>query len=322
MHALVTVDFDDDTSLVVETCKELTSHKESQLTILGVAPDLKSMGLFGSTAHSAQEAQKDLLADVRTRAEDVCVRVAGDHEVHLASGKVADEIIKAAVLHNVDCVIKAQDLDADGAVMAAGQVAKALIRKCPVPVWISSPKSNHPPRTICVAVDNVEKAANRSEATLLTLNLIRHAVTLAKRLGIADVTLLHAWSAAGLAFLDRPRARVAPADIERYMEECEASARRAVNEITGLAEAQFAGSRVSFEPELVMGLPHLAIAQATRDLKTDILVIGSANRTGIMGLLVGNTAEAIINELDCSVYVVKPEELSTLIAAQMSGAEG
>lgn len=321
MHALVTVDFDDDTSLVVETCKELTSHKDSQLTILGVAPDLKSLGIFGSAAQSAKAAQSGLLADVRTRAEDVCARVGGDHEVHLASGKVADEIIKAAVLHNVDCVIKSQDVDVDGAIMASGKVAKALVRKCPVPVWVSSAKSQHPPRNICVAVDNVEKAANRSEATLLTLNLIRHAVALAKRLGIEEVTLLHAWSAAGLAFLDRPRARVAPADIDRYMEECEASARRVVNELTALAETQFAASGISFEPRLAMGLPHVAIAQATKDLETDILVIGSANRTGIMGLLVGNTAEAIINELECSVYVVKPEELATLITAQMHAVE-
>lgn len=319
MHVLLTVDCDDETRPLIETCRELTAADGSRVTVLGVTPDLAGLGLFTS---ATQDAQSSLIDDVRSRAADICDGIDGPHEIHLASGKVDTEIIKAATLHDVDCVIKAADVDASGKSIAHGQVAKALLRKCPVPVWITSASSKHPPQTICVAIDNVALASNRAEATLLTLALVKHAVTLAQRLGLKEVTLLHAWSAAGLAFLDRPRARVAPADIERYMHDCEASARKAISGIADLVDAKFADTGIAFKTHLVMGLPHIAIPQATKDLDADILVIGSANRTGIMGLLVGNTAEAIVNALECSVYVVKPEDISALISLEVEKSEG
>lgn len=321
MHVLVTVDCDDDTSLLVQTCKELTSKAMSNLTVLGITPDLGALGVFKTSSKAVQSAQRGLVEDVRAQATEICANVNGSHEVHLASGKIADEIIKAAVLHSVDCVMKAEDVDAAGKAIGTGQVAKTLIRKCPVPVWITSAKSKHPPRKICIAIDNVNNASNKSEATLLTLGLVRHAVTLAQRLGIDEITLVHAWSAAGLAFLDRPRARVAPADIEKYMQDCEASASDAMTQIIDLAQAQFANQGISFVPKMVMGLPHVAIPQAVKDEDADILVIGSANRSGIMGLLIGNTAEAILNALECSVFVVKPEGLDALIASQVQPAQ-
>jgi nucleotide-binding universal stress UspA family protein len=38
----------------------------------------------------------------------------------------------------------------------------------------------------------------------------------------------------------------------------------------------------------------------------DLLVIGTLVRTGIPGLIIGNTAEDVLNAVDCSVLTVKP----------------
>lgn len=38
----------------------------------------------------------------------------------------------------------------------------------------------------------------------------------------------------------------------------------------------------------------------------DILVMGTIARTGIPGFMIGNTAEDILNSVDCSVLTVKP----------------
>ena len=39
----------------------------------------------------------------------------------------------------------------------------------------------------------------------------------------------------------------------------------------------------------------------------DTVVMGTMGRTGIAGLLVGNTAESILKRVACSVLTVKPE---------------
>ncbi len=39
---------------------------------------------------------------------------------------------------------------------------------------------------------------------------------------------------------------------------------------------------------------------------TDLLVMGTIGRTGLSGILMGNTAERILNRVECSVLAVKP----------------
>ncbi len=41
--------------------------------------------------------------------------------------------------------------------------------------------------------------------------------------------------------------------------------------------------------------------------RIDLLVLGTIGRSGIAGLLMGNTAERILNKVECSVLAVKPE---------------
>jgi nucleotide-binding universal stress UspA family protein len=47
----------------------------------------------------------------------------------------------------------------------------------------------------------------------------------------------------------------------------------------------------------------------------DLVVIGTVGRSGIPGLLIGNTAEEILNAVDCSVLTLKPEGFETPIQA-------
>ncbi|MBN1992956.1 MAG: universal stress protein [Anaerolineae bacterium] len=48
-------------------------------------------------------------------------------------------------------------------------------------------------------------------------------------------------------------------------------------------------------------IPELAVA-----LQADLVIMGTVARTGISGLIIGNTAEAILDQLTCSVLAIKP----------------
>ena len=64
-------------------------------------------------------------------------------------------------------------------------------------------------------------------------------------------------------------------------------------------------SHLKVADHVLKGKPHLAIAKFVAKHDIDMLVMGSVARSGLPGLLVGNTAERIVNQIGCSVLVVK-----------------
>ena len=64
---------------------------------------------------------------------------------------------------------------------------------------------------------------------------------------------------------------------------------------------------------LVSGDPRDALPRLARLLDIGLIVMGTVARTGVSGLLMGNTAETILRSVDCSVLAVKPEGFVTLV---------
>ncbi len=57
---------------------------------------------------------------------------------------------------------------------------------------------------------------------------------------------------------------------------------------------------------VVEGLPEDAIPRVADELDAQLVVLGSVGRTGLSAALIGNTAEHIIDRLDCDVLALKP----------------
>jgi nucleotide-binding universal stress UspA family protein len=55
---------------------------------------------------------------------------------------------------------------------------------------------------------------------------------------------------------------------------------------------------------VVRGQPFEVISDFTT--RVDIAVLGTLSRSGIAGVLIGNTAERVLRNVDCSVIAVKP----------------
>lgn len=70
---------------------------------------------------------------------------------------------------------------------------------------------------------------------------------------------------------------------------------------------------------LVGAHPINAIPALARKIHCDLVVMGAVSRTGLRRLLIGNTAERIIDDLTCDVLVVKPREFSTEVRRQGRG---
>ncbi|HOO46868.1 MAG TPA: universal stress protein, partial [Deltaproteobacteria bacterium] len=53
------------------------------------------------------------------------------------------------------------------------------------------------------------------------------------------------------------------------------------------------------------------IALLAARLGADLVVMGTVARSGISGLIIGNSAEAILDQLECSVLAIKPPGFKT-----------
>jgi nucleotide-binding universal stress UspA family protein len=122
--------------------------------------------------------------------------------------------------------------------------------------------------------------------------------------------VVHAWSLYGESLLAHGRAKLPPERFQTVREHERAKRQRWLEALiddyrSTLDENQARG----FQPklELLHGDPTVVIPQVVRELDADVLGIGTVSRSGLGGLLIGNTAEAIVNRVDCTVVTLKPE---------------
>jgi universal stress protein E len=60
------------------------------------------------------------------------------------------------------------------------------------------------------------------------------------------------------------------------------------------------------ELHLIKGRAEHMIPVKAHELDVDLIIMGTVARTGIPGFFIGNTAESILNQIDCSVLTIKP----------------
>ena len=71
---------------------------------------------------------------------------------------------------------------------------------------------------------------------------------------------------------------------------------------------------------LIARTPIEAIAEASRKSRCAIVVMGAISRSGYKRLLIGNTAERILDELTCDIMVIKPETFRSDVPSTARGA--
>ena len=68
--------------------------------------------------------------------------------------------------------------------------------------------------------------------------------------------------------------------------------------------------------QLLKGSPLRVIPEYLNNIAADLVVMGTVARTGVPGFIMGNTAETILNHINCSVLAIKPQGFVTTITLQ------
>jgi nucleotide-binding universal stress UspA family protein len=126
----------------------------------------------------------------------------------------------------------------------------------------------------------------------------------------AELHVVHAWEAfaesalRNSAFLQKPEN-----EVDAYVEEMRQHHAQLLNDLMKQVSMKLGDEAIEFiKPQMHMpkGAARREIPELARQLQADCIVMGTVARTGISGFIMGNTAETILGQIDCSVLAIKP----------------
>jgi len=250
---------------------------------------------------------KQLVSEERQKELDIVIeplRQQGlDVRVKLLFGKPFLEIIREVLRENHDLVMKTAQGEGGLKGMLFGSTAMHLMRKCPCPVWVVKRGENERFDRIIAAVDPDPLDEQRNQLNFKIMDL---ATSLAK-IEQSILLVVHAWSLYGETILRSGRGRMNREEIDTMVREAEAEHKERLNNLLQKYKLQDLKHRV----HLIKGEAGRVIPELAEKKRADLIVMGTLSRSGVAGFLIGNTAEKIIHEVDCSVLTVKPDGFVT-----------
>jgi len=217
------------------------------------------------------------------------------------------EIIRVVMQLKCDLLIKMLEPEKSFTAKIFGSTDFRLLRKCPCPVWLLKPDTSFSFHSILAAVA-LETFDEDEDLDDLNKQILEMATSLAMKES-SELHIVHAWKVFGKDLLDLPMAGFIKEEVQEWMMSQRLDIEARFNHVTGLLKKHLKDNNMEMlNPQfhLVEGDPEEVIPGMITDNKIELVVMGTVARSNLAGLLMGNTAENILNRLSCSVLAVKP----------------
>jgi len=295
----VTEEAVDQVSAVARAVSTAENH-QAGLTVIDVIPPVVDAYLAETVNHHKRMLES-LIEPHRDRLK---IRI------DVLVGTIFLEVIRSVLRNEYDLVIKPAE-NPDFMTRLFGSTDMHLLRKCPCPIWLMKPPEKTKYNCVLAAVDFDPLQADES-GQAFNDDILDWAATIAGPDG-ASLHLAHAWE----AFAEMTM--LAHGDISSESVTAHVQKQHFIHQkvLYRLGEALHdrigtnAYKKLSPSFHLPKGPAKKVIAPLAAGLKADIVVMGTVARTGISGLIIGNTAEAILDQLTCSVLAIKPPGFKT-----------
>lgn len=296
----------------------LAENNQARLTVVGVSERVTAgIGMPAGGPISA-DLQAAIVSEHERELESLLepYRQRVDVQVKVLVGTPFLEIIREVLRNGRDLVIKTIE-PRDWQDRLFGSNDMHLLRKCPCPVWIMLPGEASNYRRILAAVDfdPMQEGGEANDSNRLILEL---ASSLALS-DFAELHVVHAWEPVMENLMrvfssDLSEEQIA-ANVARERRERLARLERLTGRLRDWLGAE-AYEYLSPRLHLRQGNPRKEIPALARQIEADLVVMGTVARTGIPGFIVGNTAETILNQIDCAVLAIKPPGFATPVTLE------
>ena len=277
------------------------------IKVLDVQPPLSEFwqGVFSvdyeqSPSFQRKKCLSELVKGVTLPAAEVTAQV--------RKGTPVVEIVRETLGGRFDLIVKEAQAKASDYVF--GSLDMRLMRYCPTPVWMVNPQSGSKCHRVLVALN---PEADEKEMRL-NKRLVDYGARVATGLG-CKLFIVAAYHSHEPSF---------PILDKESLSRAEAHSKKAKVNAREKLDVLIAGSTKQIDPKNVIfkdGWPDEVIVDAVNEIKPELLVMGSVARHGISGLLIGNAAERVLRQVQCSVLTVKPLDFVCPISPAKSGGK-
>jgi nucleotide-binding universal stress UspA family protein len=190
-----------------------------------------------------------------------------------------------------------------------GTTSMHLMRKCPCPVWVFNPNKPKELKTILAAVNLTpfDDARNTLDHKIMEL-----ATSLAHREG-CELLVIHTWTFALESHVQSGRVSISRERLDEWIDNTRTIHKRALKRMLEEFLNKYEMEDLKHQVYLLKGIPGKLIPALAAAKDVDLIIMGTVSRSGVSGLLIGNTAERILNQVNCSVMTVKPDGFITPI---------
>ena len=289
---------------MLERASMLAEHHHAALTVIDVLKELPTEMLRAVTTVSPDELQEISVQERRRELEQLVAPVVAEGvQIHtkVLIGTPFLEIIREVLRNRHDLVMKV----AEGGrrTLLFGSTDMHLLRKCPCPVWIgkSGRKAHHARILAAVDPDPSDERRNALNTRVMAL-----AIALA-RVDHAELHVAHAWDVVGEQFLRGLRSPLSDAEVDRLVSKTHSDHSLGLDRLI----RRYDTGDLKPKKHLLRGEAGELIPKLVNEQQIDMVVMGTVARTGIPGLIIGNTAEKVLDQVNCSVLAIKPEGFLT-----------
>lgn len=306
--------------VALERAVALADNNRARLTVVEVVNEIPRNTKLIAHAQSLDELQAKIVAGHRQGLEKLVAPWRGNIEIQtkVLIGIPFLEIIREVIHNGHDLVVKIAD---SGGLLdrVFGSNDMHLLRKCPCPVWLIKPQSSKVFQKIVATVDvgDYYQPEGLNIRHLLNLQILEMASLLALS-EVAELHVVYVWEAFDVINPIRKAIIDTSEDIVfAHLEEEEQRYKQNLNKLMDELNGKLGWNAIEYtKPQihLLKGYPHKEIPVLAKEIRADLVVMGTVARTGISGFFMGNTAETILNQLNCSVLAVKPHGFVTPVS--------
>jgi len=317
-NILVYTDGSGDSDPASSRAVELAQRNNGRLTFVGVLRELpRELSRLAAGIQPA-DLQASAMQELRERLEQFVtpfreMEPPVDIAIEVRCGTPFIEIIRTVLRSGHDLVMMSAEGRRGMKGMLFGNTSLHLMRKCPCPVWVIKASRRRHVARILAAIDPDASDPVRDGVNVQIMEL---ATSLARSEDSA-LHVVHVWDIYDEYILRRWRTFLPETPVYNLTTLTEEAHRSQLEELLG----RFDSDGLRLRSHLLKGEVGTEILKLAVQQHIDLVVMGTVARTGLAGLFMGNTAETVLRQVNCSVLTIKPEGFVTPVRPDPTGPE-
>ena len=294
-HILVAVDSGQATSPELARAVTIAKYSGASLHVVDVLRDLNMAARLLPQWQAAHEkVAEEKQAALKQMAES-CQAQGVLASCELLSGGYSQALLKVISDRQIDLLVRSAKGVQSSESGAIGATSNQLLRQAACALWLTQGDRAVECKRIVAAID-----ATPDDDTHAALNrvILSRSLELVEREG-CTLDVVYVWNILDAELL---QGRVPKADFDEMVERNRACHVEAYQRVLSDFDLHVSDPHV----HLIRGAPTQVIPEFCQTHPMDLLVCGTVARRGISGLMIGNTANRMLNKVPCSILALRP----------------